>query len=47
MNEIEQRKVKCYDLLRQIYKAQAVIQECQTEITHLGDEINHLEQSNG
>jgi len=47
MNEIDQRKVKCYDLLRQIYKAQAVIKECQTEITRLGDEILQLEANDG
>jgi len=47
MNEIEQRKVKCYDLLRRIYQAQADIKEFQTEITRLGGEINQLEASNG
>ena len=43
MNEIEERKVRCYDLLRKIEAANERVKEWRTEVQRLAGEINQLE----
>ena len=43
MNEVEERKVRCYDLLRKAEAANVKIKEWQAEIQRLASEINQLE----
>jgi peptidoglycan hydrolase CwlO-like protein len=47
MNEIEERKVQCFDLLRKIEAANAKVKEWQAEVQRLASEINQLEVTDG